>query len=375
MLCLATAAIGQITVVTDPVKVETNIVCPEPCYVAPLVGMSGGFVAERATNEDDEDTMDVDESAVNMAVHCTTPNTIVIGALTVGEDNIVRQHLGMDNGLGCADGYGIAYIDNVKAGGWFWINDEMNSAVSSLVNRSVVMSPGSTVMPLDPDGVTLTMLENDESPATLVKHAESGRIGIIPHLQPEVAMPMCSVTAKKPVISDCVLMPMYRISAMTGVGDRAKDVGMVVTRNSSASGDGAITVTVALAGDGYVTSGDTATTFTIVPDTANGIEYAMGDAEADPATVDRITISSEDGNGTRCDPDAVGTALQDRGTNIKVTVTLATASGYAPAPKFGMPADKGVMQRTIEVACAPVPESPAIQGQELVPDNPFPTNQ
>ncbi|MDE3266417.1 MAG: hypothetical protein OYL92_15725, partial [Acidobacteriota bacterium] len=63
-------------------------------------------------------------------------------------------------------------------GGWYWINDMANSAVSPLIAKDALA--GMEVMPTDPGGVDLSA----GAYGSLVKHAASGRVGILPHFVP-----------------------------------------------------------------------------------------------------------------------------------------------------------------------------------------------
>ena len=95
----------------------------------------------------------------------------------------------MDSGLVCNAEESRLQIGPVKDGGWFWITDDMNSAVGSLVNHDVldqdkvgIASPG--------PGVTMTMGRG----AVLVKETATGRLGVLPNIlpkPPKAALPKC----------------------------------------------------------------------------------------------------------------------------------------------------------------------------------------
>ena len=103
------------------------------------------------------------------------------GTVEPDQSRIVRQAFTRANGLACDAESGKVEISGLKAGGWYWINDDRNSAVFSLVNSNVLGEGHMRVRPIAPGGVTITSLEGGD--ASFVKHEMSGRVGIIcPHL-------------------------------------------------------------------------------------------------------------------------------------------------------------------------------------------------
>ena len=158
------AAFGQFGVVVDPAKVD--VACPDDeCHVAPVFMGEGGFVGELADGFD----------MANFVVSCG--NTTASGSAAGDSDDVVRQLFSMANGLACLDDGGSIQIHGLADGGWYWINDSMNSAVSPLIAKDALA--GDEVMPTDPGGVTLTAGDY----GTYVKHG-SGRVGILPHFVP-----------------------------------------------------------------------------------------------------------------------------------------------------------------------------------------------
>ncbi len=158
------AAFGQFGVVVDPAKVD--VACPDDeCHVAPVFMGEGGFVGELADGFD----------MANFVVSCG--NTTASGSAAGDSDGVVRELFSMANGLACLDEGGSIQIHGLADGGWYWINDSMNSAVSPLIAKDALA--GDEVMPTDPGGVTLTSGDY----GTYVKHG-SGRVGILPHFVP-----------------------------------------------------------------------------------------------------------------------------------------------------------------------------------------------
>ena len=159
----ASMAFGQFGVVVDPAKVD--VACPDDeCHVAPVFMGEGGFVGELADGFD----------MANFVVTCG--NTTASGSAAGDGGGVVRQLFSMANGLACHAEGGSIQIHGLADGGWYWINDDMNSAVSPLIAKDALM--GDEVMPTDPGGVTLTAGDY----GTYVKSGD--RVGILPHFVP-----------------------------------------------------------------------------------------------------------------------------------------------------------------------------------------------
>ncbi len=175
LLVCATAsmAFGQFGVAD---AAEIGVQCPaEECHVAPVFVGEGGFVGEIADGFD----------SVNFVASCGSTSTSV--KADPDSDGIVRVPFTMDNGLACHDEDGGSIeIHGLMDGGWYWVNDSMNSAVSALLAKDTLGNDA--VEPTDPGGVSLTAAEY----GTFVKHEASGRVGIIPHILPE---PMAAAAA------------------------------------------------------------------------------------------------------------------------------------------------------------------------------------
>ncbi len=161
-------AFGQFGVVVDSAKVE--IACPDDeCHVAPFFKGEGGFIGELADGFDE----------VNFVVDCGSVQTSAMADVSGG---VASKLLSMANGLACADG-GKVEIHGLKDGGWYWINDAMNSAVASLVAKDTLGND--MVMPADPGSSDITLESMKGGATSIVKQASTGRIGILHHVLPE----------------------------------------------------------------------------------------------------------------------------------------------------------------------------------------------
>ncbi len=140
------------------------------CHVAPYFKGEGGFVGEKADGYDE----------VTFVVDCGRVNTT--GTAPVNDDGIASQRLAADVGLDCADG-GTVEIVGLKDGGWYWINDTMNSAVASLVRKDALGND--MVMPTNPGSPDITLESMEGGATTILKEVSTGRIGILHHVLPE----------------------------------------------------------------------------------------------------------------------------------------------------------------------------------------------
>ena len=332
VLCAIPAmAFGQIGS-ADPASVD--VVCPDDeCHTAPVFKGQGGFVGAAAM-EDDEDTMDVDESVVTVVVSCGAVTTSMDA--NQDDEGIVRQLFTEDNGLACADG-GSIDISGLADGGWYWIQDEANSAVSSLMRKDTLANAQTT--PTDPGGVDMTV----EAYATYVKDPNSGRVGIISHILPTTPMPAC----RPDLQNNCMVKAAYSLALTDGDSEA---VGAAVER-----GDDPVVVTPSVAATGNLVDGSGATfSAAIAGGLTNGVVEATG----------TVTIAEAGAADNRC----LATNI-DRDTPIMVTVSaVTTGTGYVPE----VPAELDDL--SFMVTCAPLPEE-SNQGVDLVPENPFPVGR
>ena len=342
---------------------------------------SGGFVGEAM--DDDPKTKDVDESAVAFIVACG--NTTVSGMADKDAKGAVRQSFDDDNGLACNEPDGAIYIHRLKDGGWYWINDEVSSAVAMLVPRDVHDDAGTAMVePFDPGGVRLTTrMEKDKKvgKATYVKHADSGRVGILTHLQPVQPTAACGGTKR----SMCVLSGQYTIAlSATEGGDAVKGwKGGTITRGEDEwvvtamiGGTGNLSITQDDASTTNVDEGATSAVFavggpggTVLPTELT--VGTLGSTGSEGASVTVTIPDATDGDGailsTLGATDHCVATNQHRGSATSVMVSATGSTNTVPGFTTKGP------NATFMVACPPVPEDSA-QGQELVPENPFPVD-
>ncbi len=169
-------------------------------HVALYFKGSGGFVGQAAP--DLASTEDVDESVVTFLVTCG--NRTMFREAEKDDRGIVRQVFNHENGLACNEG-GSIEMHGLMDGGWYWINDETSSAVSSLILKAALGN--AQTKPVDPGGVTITSMKGGA--ASFVKHEATGRVGLLPHIFPEPQVG-CKGAAGEPCIvgaaSDWILV-------------------------------------------------------------------------------------------------------------------------------------------------------------------------
>ncbi len=328
---------------------QVTVECPEAtCQVAPYFAGSGGFVGE-AVRTDDRATTEVNESEVNFVVVCG--NVTTRGTATPDSGGIVRQALTEANGLACqAEGGGTIEIDGLKDGGWYWINDDTNSAVTALIRKDSLGHP--RTMPTDPGGVVLKSVEGGA--ATFAKHEPSGRVGIIPHIVPRKPVPDCS-GAVADRTADCVLG--------TSAGWSLAASPTSVTRPTGSAA--AVEVTVTLMGTRFITTGTVAATANLDDLHSSVTGVTLSDAngtapgEGVPGVLQwTVTVAA--------DADRCVSTNPDRQNAQTVPVGVATVEDVIP----GLPTDG--LQASFTVNCPA--DSAASAGAELVPENPFPVD-
>ncbi|MYA08287.1 MAG: hypothetical protein F4060_15265 [Holophagales bacterium] len=326
---------------------QTVIVdCPEEhCQVAPYFAGDGGFVGESAGIDGEDE--------VSFIVICG--NATVTSSVQPDSNGIVRQALNNSNGLNCREGTsGTLEIDNLKPGGWYWINDDQNSAVSALIPKDAVGNEKITVT--DPGGVTIDSPR--DGAAAYVTHAPTGRVGIIPRVVPTRPIPGCSGRVDSDTAVDCHLGSPegWRLTASPSSVVRPQ------------AGQQTRTVTVTLHGENFVTTADSVfgrgaidhhlSVLGILFNTTTGVAPPQGQAGLLEWEVE---VAPDD---DRCLP---ANNDPDRGNAQTITFTLAELEGVIPD------APNDTVETTFSVNCPA--SSAASQGAELVPENPFPVDE
>ncbi len=105
------------------------------------------------------------------------------GELVPNSDGMVSALFSKDNGLACMAEKASFEVGPVMDGGWFWITDEMNSAVGLLVNKEVykALKDDAVKIASAGDGVKTTAGMG----AVYLKETATGRVGILPNILPK----------------------------------------------------------------------------------------------------------------------------------------------------------------------------------------------
>ena len=147
------------------VAVGQTVSCADCSHEASVYMGEGGFIA----TADDAD----------MVTWVATCDGVTrTGELAPDDDGTVSALWTGD--LACmAEGGGSFEVGPVMDGGWFWVTDDMNSAVGGLVNKDVLENETADITDAG-DSVTMT----DGKGAVYLKHTASGRVGILPNILP-----------------------------------------------------------------------------------------------------------------------------------------------------------------------------------------------
>ena len=354
---------------------------------------SGGFIAE------------TDAEEVVWVSECD--GVTVSGELEPNADGVVAMLFSEDNGLACDDEDGRLQLGPVMDGGWYWITDDMNSAVGNLVAQ-VVLDNETTDITNAGTGVTMEMGKG----AVYLKETSTGRVGILPNILPmpemdPVAVNTCSFTGTGATAaaetSNCMLGnggSTLQVKGPTNIfTGKRPDLGAnaMVTRPASGSVD--VTADLWGNGTGHYTAGtvDNAGTTPANLGHAGGTRLAAtiaaslastgpGDGEnidgTGPGSAEGagLTFAFADGLGTLtvvpdmdyCNPTAKPPV--NHTATVTVTASLDATQKTQVVPTLTTtPADAGVAARhTIMIVC---PSASANMGTELVPENPFPTDK
>ena len=148
-----------------------GVVCQACDHIAPYFRGEGGFIATVA------------EGADEVVFVASCGNVTITGEVTPGGAT-VAQLFTYRNGLACDGDDGSLEIAGVEDGGWYWITDDMNSAVGSLVSMDILDNE-TTAITSAGEAVSMTTGKG----AVFLKEARTGRVGILPNILPEPPAP------------------------------------------------------------------------------------------------------------------------------------------------------------------------------------------
>ncbi len=175
-LVVAGVAVGAGSLHGQTVAVD----CEETeCHVVPIASGSGGFVGRARSGVD----------KVDVILVCLGDSTqkVVERELSPGPDGVVSTLFGVDDGaantLSCdANEDATIEILGLTGGGWYWLHDDLNTAVAPLMSKDVLGNR--KVMPVNPGSPDVVIEANKAGTASFLKQFSTGRVGILPHVVP-----------------------------------------------------------------------------------------------------------------------------------------------------------------------------------------------
>ena len=376
-----------------------DVSCDDCTHVVSVYYGSGGLIATAG------------EDAEMVTYVATCGGVTRSGELMPNDDGVVAMLLEGD--LACHTAMGASFeIGPIMDGGWYWLTMDDNSAVGGLVSKDVLMNDTADITDAG-DGVTMTMGKG----AVLLSETATGRVGLLPNILPEPPADPATKCGFKgaatatspaaPVQTECMLGDGKTIllttstNAITGATVQVMDKGSV----TRPSGDGMVTLVGDLWGNGsghYVTTHDATTANGISamrgqPAVAmvaaaraatrlTGVTYGVSLSTGGPGTGTEITTGTPVGgvDWTEATNAVTITVAKDaaycskdnnHSATVTVTATMATATDadqVVPSivrDEDSTPAGR-VGSTSFTINC---PAASANQGQELVPENPFPT--
>lgn len=322
---------------------QVSVECPL-CQVAPYFAGEGGFVGESAGLD----------GLTEVQFFLVCGGTTISVRVQPDSNGIVREALNAANGRRCPAGTsGTLEVDNLKPGGWYWINDDVNSAVSAFIPKEAVEAEQIDVT--DPGGVEI------DTPAggigTYVKHAPTGRVGIIPRIVPTKPIPGCSGMVGEETAGDCLLgtPDVWRLTVSPS---------QVIRPTGTAPAKQAV---IRLLGENFITT----RTFSARAEiehhaSVQAIQFSVDGGEPTGEREEgvlkwTVTVGADD---NRCLP-----ANNDPDRRNAQTITFSIAAMDGAIPTLG----EDGLKTTVMVNCPS--SATATDGAELVPENPFPVDE
>ncbi len=303
------------------------------CHVVPIAGGSGGLVGRAKPGVDKVDAFLVCRGADGTKV--------VQRELVPESGGLVSALFGFDDGsnetLVCgADEDAELELRGLTDGGWYWLHDELNTAVAPMMAKDVLGNR--KITPVNPGSPDIVIQPNKAGTASFLTDRTSGRVGILPHVLPvpdediaacgpeEDGEEMDGTTKYKARETNCLLGDggtVVAVHTVEGTG-RAPVRGARVVR--PVSGTKELTVSLWLNGTGSVVYGDSdeyAPTFGWL-----GIEDEDGAA---PLAVADWNVSLPEA-GPEAVLAAAGIVLGDADSaSAYRTLTVSASADYCPA--------------------------------------------
>ena len=375
------------------VAVGQTVSCDDCSHVASVYMGEGGVIA----TADDADM-------VTWVATCS--GVTRTGELPANDDGVVSALWTGD--LACMAEMGGSFeIGPVMDGGWFWVTDADNSAVGGLVSKDVLMNDTTDITDAG-EGISMMMGKG----AVHLKEASTGRVGILPNILPEPPAPAAVVCGPRIPAGGKTYTTQIQSSCMLGNGgtkirvlgtDHLGRPGQITTGMVTRPVSGSVTISADL----WLNETGSYSTDT---SGANGAASAAGvqlgwvgkagatgtnwlaatwaatvgaiGAPAPPTEADHGVVVSDGGGSTPAGqstititPNASYCPASATATRHNLVVTLTATPGtnaVYPLVATAGPFAAGPSTK-ITVVCPSA--SSANMGTELVPENPFPTDE
>ena len=346
--------IAVIALATLPLaaRAQTTASCPiDNCHIVPYFKGEGGFVAA------------LEPQADSATALITCANLTITLDLAPRGDGIVAALFNHNNGLACDAPNAALEITNLAPGGWFWIHDDLHSAVGPLLTKEFVLTAAhggaiDLTPPIDPGGVELS----HGDAITFLRDPRSGRVGLLGHYTPQLPLPLC--TGSDPG-TGCRLVGNYDIRLRVGSTDQYYLPGATILRNHGER----ISLNAQATGTGWITASTTHT----LPSRSNLTFSLNGSAGA--TTVDTPGVTQNENFTYSIYVGEVGTAADThcapsnptRGVPVAFYITALPDNNWAIAPE-----PDSIGPTLFYAACSSA--AGAAANNELVPPNPFPVD-
>ena len=165
------AAIALVLAAMPATALAQGVSCRDCEHIVPYFRGEGGFIG----------TLAEDAETVMFVASC---GNVTITGQVEARGGTVAQLFAHRNGLACDVEGGSLEIAGLEDGGWYWVTDDLNSAVGSLVSKDVLDNETTEITRAGP-GVTMT----EGQGAVYLKEAATGRVGILPNILPRPPEP------------------------------------------------------------------------------------------------------------------------------------------------------------------------------------------
>ncbi len=356
-------------------------VCEDCTHDVSIYAGDGGLIAEA-------DGVDI----VTWVSQCG--RVIRTGELEANDEGIVTM-LFKDADLVCNADESRFQIGPVRAGGWYWLTGDRSSAVGALVNQAVLGND--TTDTTDPGpGVTM----KDGRGAVLLEEISTGRRGILPNILPKAPGPSfgpCGYGGFGRLLKKCTMGNGGAILQATSTDYLTERLVLITDGSTVIRPAGTATVDLVvdlwMAWGGHITNDElvnpagfghaafvgsaaraehrlTGVTYTVKVGSPPGATLT----DASSTAVAGVTYAEDSAAAfvsIAADTEYCGTTA-NFSLPVTITATIDDAGAATVTPPVKRNAAGVAAEMSFTVVC--LSASAAGQGQELVPDNPFPVD-